>query len=335
MPSHPHDATRRASLRQLTGMCAAAMLGPLAQVARAQSYPGRPIRIIVPNTASSLVDTIIRLVAPDAGAELGGTFVVENRSGAGGGIGADAAAKASPDGYTLLAGDLGNMTLVPALYAGRIAYDPVKDFAPVALLATTAYVLVVSPSLGVKTLDDFVKLARTKPGALNYASGGNGHVQHMLGELFQQHAKVKLYHIPYKGGPSALQAVLAGDAVANIVGPNDSLPHIESGKLVPLAIGGSVSHPLLKDLPNLAKVYPGFDYVPWFGVYAPANTPSEILKSLEKAFTAAAAKPEMRARLAQRGIAAAPGGMAALHELTARDYARNQDLVKRLGIRVE
>ncbi len=324
----PSGAARRAFLPAL-GL---PLLLP--RLALAQAFPAKPIRVVVPNTAGSLIDVLTRIALPGVAQALGGNLFVDNRAGAAQGMGTDAVAKAAPDGYTLLAGDIGGMTINPAIYS-KLPYDPLKDFAPVSLLGKTSYVLVVNPNLGVKTLQQFVALAKSKPKQINYSSGGNGHPQHMLMEIFQQYAGTELFHVPYKGGPAAMQALLAGDVGANIVGLVDAEPHIKSGGIIALAIGGPQSKGVFSDLPNLAAVYPGFDYAPWFAMFAPAGTPPGIIERLDGAIVKALAQPDVKGKLAERGITSQGSTPAELDQLVRADTVRNRELAKRIGLKID
>jgi tripartite-type tricarboxylate transporter receptor subunit TctC len=250
------------------------------QTAQAADYPSRPIHLIVPYAAGGAADSIARILAKRMGKAMGQTIVVENRGGGGSIVGTEFVNKAEPDGYTLLLGQSGPISINPAVYK-NLPYDPVKDFAPVSLTTTYPYVMVVNPSLGVKTLKEFVALARSKPGALNYGTTGVGAANHLVTELFDSKAGIKMTHIPYRGTALAVADLLAGQVQVVFADPISALSHVNSGALIALAVTSKERSPVAPAVPTMSESgYPGFDAVGWHGILAPANTPRAIVARL-------------------------------------------------------
>jgi len=275
-------------------VCAALALW-LTASAFAQPYPAKPVRIISPFPPGQATDIMARLVADNLTQSLGQPFLVENRGGAGGMLGTEVAAKAAPDGYTLVMGTIGPLAISPALYS-KLGYDPVRDFAPISNLGLTPQTLVVSTASDLKTLKDFVERARSKP--LDYASSGNGSASHLAMEMFRSASGVQLNHIPFKGSSDAQTQVLAGrvevmfDAIPGVAA------QIKAGKLRALGIASLERSPFFPDVPTIAEQgYPGFAAVGWIGLAAPARTPEAILDRLNAEVRRAIAKPEVKERL--------------------------------------
>src|SRR5271169_308540 len=240
-------------------------------VARAADYPSRSIHLIVPYAAGGAADSIARVVAKRVGKAIGQTIVVENRGGGGSIVGTEFVNKSEPDGYTLLLGQSGPISINPAVYRS-LPYDPVKDFAPVCLTTSYPYVMVVSPSLGVKTLSEFVALAKRKPGELNYGTTGVGAANHLVAELFDIKAGIRMTHIPYRGTALAVADLLAGHVQVVFADPISALPHINSGALIALAVTSKDRSPVAPTVPTMSESgYPGFDAVGWHGILAPAG----------------------------------------------------------------
>ena len=226
----------------LTGLLLACLATLVATPSFAQDYPNRPVRVIVGNSAGSLADVVSRVVFAKVSELLGQQFLIDTRPGAGGTIAGEAVAKAIPDGYLLLFGSDSVMAIAPHLYT-KLGYDPVKDFAGISMIAKIPYCIVVHPSLGVKSVEEFIRLAKARPGQINYSTGGIGHATHMYMEMFQWKAGIVLAHVPYKGTGPATQAVLTGEVGVSAMGLGPVMPHMQSGKLVGLAIGGPGSGP--------------------------------------------------------------------------------------------
>jgi len=269
--------------------------------AQAQTYPDRPIRLIAPFPAGGLADVLARAVGDEIARTLGQPVIVENRAGAGGNIGAEAVARSAPDGYTLLMTSAGILTANQFLYA-KMAFDPEKDFVPVSNVADMPMLVVVNPNVPAKTLAELVALARAHPGKLNFGSPGIGTTGHLGLALFMHAAKIKLTHIPYKGAAPAITDLLAGQIDGVVDNPPTVLPHIEAGKLRPLAVAAKSRMALLPDLPTTAEAgVPNYEASSWFGVVAPAGTPPAIVARLHKDIAAALRQPSLRERFAKNG----------------------------------
>jgi len=296
---------------QIRLKCLALALGLLAlasavtlpnQTAQAADYPSRPIHLIVPYAAGGAADSIARILAKRMGKAMGQTIVVENRGGGGSIVGTEFVNKAEPDGYTLLLGQSGPISINPAVYK-NLPYDPVKDFAPVSLTTTYPYVMVVNPSLGVKTLKEFVALARSKPGALNYGTTGVGAANHLVTELFDSKAGIKMTHIPYRGTALAVADLLAGQVQVVFADPISALSHVNSGALIALAVTSKERSPVAPAVPTMSESgYPGFDAVGWHGILAPANTPRAIVARLYAEIREALKDPETRTLLESQAM---------------------------------
>ena len=268
--------------------------------ASAQDYPSRPIRLVVPYPPGGGNDTLGRLVAQRLSTALGQQVFVENRAGAGGNLGTELVAHAKPDGYTLTLGFVANMAMTPHL--GKLNYDPVKDFAPISMVAQGYQILVVNPAFPAKTVPELVALAKAKPGTLNYASGGNGSPLHLVAELFKIAAGVDIQHIPYKGSTPAAAAVLAGDTQMVFGGVVSSLPFVKAGKLRALAVTSPKRIDAAPDVPTLVELgYAGVEASSWYGLFAPAGTPPAIIARLNREMVALGKNPEHRAQLDKQG----------------------------------
>ena len=263
-----------------------------AGAARADEYPSHPIRLIVPYAAGGAADSVARIVAKHVGESLGQTIVVENRGGAGAIIGTDLVNKSEPDGYTLLLGQSGPISINPAVYK-KLPYDPLKDFAPVTLTTSFPYIMVVNPKLGVKTVQEFVALAKSKPGELNYGTTGIGGANHLVTELFDSKAGIKMTHIPYRGTALAVADLLAGQVQVVFADPVSALSHINAGTLVALAVSSKDRSPVAPNVPTISESgYPGIDAIGWHGILAPAHTPVAIVEKLNTEIVKALKAPE-------------------------------------------
>ena len=273
----------------------------LATAALAQSYPAKPIRLIVPFAAGGGNDNVARLVGKHLSDSLGQQLVIDNRPGAGGVLGAELAAKAVPDGYTLFLGGVGSHAVNPNLNVS-LPYDPIRDFAPVALLAQAPLVLVVHPSVPADSITAFVALARSRPGQLNYASNGNGSSSHLAAVMFDSMTGVDMVHVPYKGLSPALTDLLSGRVQLMFSSVVAILPHIKAGKLRGLAVTGSRRLASMPNLPTIAESgMPGYEASSWYGVLAPAGTPREIVARLNAELVKALEQPEVRTSLLAEG----------------------------------
>ena len=266
----------------------AALSLSLTAAAQAQDYPNRPVRMIVPYTAGGGVDVVARLVSAELAKRLGQPIVVENKVGAGSNIGSDAAAKAAPDGYTLLMASPAN-AINMSLYR-KMPYDTVRDLAPVALIGSVPSVLTINPALPAKTIQEFVALAKAKPGTLNYGSGGNGTSEHLAAEMFKAMAAINMVHVPYKGGAAAMTDVIGGQIDAMFSNQLGAMPHIKSGTLRVLGVADASRSPALPNTPTFAESgYPEFLVTVWWGVMTPAGTPKVVVERLNKEINAALA----------------------------------------------
>jgi len=267
--------------------------------AAADDYPSRPIRLIIPFPPGGSNDIVGRIVANQLGQKLGQTVFVDNCAGAGGVVGTDVAAKAAPDGYTLLIISIAH-AVDPFIY--KEPYDPIKDFAPVAILATGTNVLSVNPNVPVRSVKELVELAKSKPGFLNYASAGIGSFQNLSGELFKLLAGVDIVHVPYKGGGPSMLAVMAGEAQVMFSSIVQTVPNIQAGRLRALATGGAARSPILPDLPTIAEAgVPSYVASDWWGILAPAGTPAPIVAKLYGAIEDVLRSEDTRKNLDQQG----------------------------------
>jgi tripartite-type tricarboxylate transporter receptor subunit TctC len=276
----------------------------VACAALAQAYPSRPVRVVVPFAPGGPNDIIVRLVTPKLAESLGQAFVVENRAGAGGNIGTDYVAKSAPDGYTLLSVGPGSLIINPLI--GRVGYDTERDFAPITLMARAPNALVAHPSVPARSVAELIALARAKPGAINYASGGTGSTPHLAAALFAAMAGIELTHVPYKGTAPATADLVGGQVQIAFLGIPAVLPYAKSGKLRVLAVTGLRRSPELPGVPTVDESgVPGYDVSPWYGLLAPSATPREVVEriALEAARIVRAA--ETRERLALQGAEAA------------------------------
>jgi len=304
-----------------------------ANPAAAQDYPTRPVRLIIPFPPGGSNDVVGRLIATHLAERLGKQVVVDNRSGAGGVIGTEIVAKSPPDGYTLLIISMAH-AVNPWLY--KLAYDPIKDFAPVGLLARGANVLVVHPSLPVHSVKDLIALAKREPGDLQYASAGIGSFQHLGGELFKLMAGVDILHVPFKGGGPALVDVVGGHTKVMFSSVVQTVPHIRSGKLRALGTGGLVRSPVLPDVPTVAEAgVPGYEAVNWWGMVAPTGTPRAIIDKLNRELEAVQKSPEVQKQLANEGAEPVPMSAADFGAYMVGEMSKWEKVVKQGGIKAE
>ncbi len=291
------------ALRPFFGLlCAAALLALAAHVtpALAQDYPNKPIRLVIPYPPGGGNDTLGRIVAQRLATSLGQQVFVDNKPGAGGNLGTELVAKAKPDGYTLTLGFVANLAMTP--HMGKIGYDPIKDFAPISMVAQGYQILVVNPAFPAKTVPELVAMAKAKPGEINFASGGNGSPLQMSAELFKIAAGIDIMHIPYKGSSPAAAAVLAGDTQMVFGGVVSSLPFVKAGKLRALAVTSPKRIDAAPDVPTMTELgYPGVVASSWYGLFAPAGTPPVIIERLNKEMVALGKNPEHRAQLEKQG----------------------------------
>ena len=292
------DLPRRALLAGSLAWLAC-MGGQLAQAQTA--YPSRPIVMVVPQSAGGTNDIVGRVVGQKLGEVLGGSMVVENRPGAGGNIGTQAVARAPKDGYTLLMTISSSQAINPALYKNP-GFDPVKDFRPVSLIGAVPNVLLVHPSFPAKNVAELLALAKARPGHYQYASAGNGTLNHLLGEMLNSMAGVSLQHVPYKGVAPALNDVLGGQLPMLFASLPSSLPNIKAGKLRALAVSGAARSPVLPDVPTLAETVPGYNGTLWIGLFAPAGVSQDVFARLQDGMTRSLTSKDLRATLEKQGV---------------------------------
>jgi tripartite-type tricarboxylate transporter receptor subunit TctC len=302
--------------------------------AEAQSYPVKPIRIVIPYPPGGGTDIVIRAVSGRLSEKLGQPVVVDNRGGATGTIGSEAVAHAAPDGYTLLAHTNAGITILPHLNKA-LPYDPIRDFAPVTLAASSPYLFVVNPKIAATTVAQLIALAKARPGELNYASSGNGASTHLAGLLFCQMAGVKMVHIPYKGSGPATTELLAGQVQMRFSSIPPVLPHVRSGRLRALAVTSAQRFSLLPDVPTVADTVPGFEVESWYGVFAPARTPPAIIKRLNTEFAAALGSPDVKALLATDGSVVVASSPERFGAIVRAEYARWAPVVKESGAKID
>jgi len=302
--------------------------------ARADTYPSRPVRLIVPFAAGGLNDVVARLVAPYLERALGQPFIIDNRPAASGIVGTDATAKATPDGYTLLM-VASSFTVIPATHQ-KVPYDAQRDLAPIVMVAKNALLFLVNPKVPAKSLAEFVALAKADPGKFNYASPGAATQTHLVVELFSQRAGIKLQHIPYRGGAPAMTAMVAGDTQFTAISTLLSLPQIQSAALRAIASGSLTRDPQLPDLPTVAEQgFPGFEAIQWIGLLTTAGTPTEIIERLNAEVNRALLDPDLIAKFAQQGISPAGGTPADFQRTIAADLKNWTETARAANIRAE
>ena len=299
--------------------------------ATGQTYPARPIRLIVADAPGGAPDQLARLLSQKLSLALGQQVVVDNRPGAGGVLGADLAAKAPPDGYTLLMTTTAIYAILPNLQKNP-PYDPVKDFAPISRIATASNVLVVNNALPAKNVAELVKLAKEKPGALNYASAGIGTPAHLAGEMLNLRADIKVTHVPYKGAAPALQDVIAGNVQYIITSPIAAGAHMNSGRVRALATTGATRNPSLPDLPTVADTVPGYEITQSWGIVAPAGTPPAIVRQLAGEIGKAMNQPDMKEQVLKTGAVPAGDSPAEFEAFMAKERQRLGEVITRSGI---
>jgi tripartite-type tricarboxylate transporter receptor subunit TctC len=306
----------------------------MATPALAQNYPVRPVRVIVPVATGGGTDFLARAVCRELSERMGRQFVVDNRAGAGGAIGGDTVAKATPDGYTLIMGYTASHGINPALQ--KLPYDPVRDFTPISQVASATNMLVVHPSVPVKTVKELIAYAKAKPGQLRYASAGTGTAPHMSGELFDLMAGTKMIHVPYKGAGPALIDVLAGHVELTFTSLPAGLPHVKAGKVRPIAVTSLKRATLMPDLPTISESgLKGFDTDQWYGLLGPAKLPQPIVTKLHTETVAALKDEDLRKQIISQGfeiVGSTPEQFRAFIQSEVKKWA---ELVKKAGIKAE
>lgn len=322
---------RRTLLASLPALACAATL-PLGALAQASAYPSRTVSIVAGTEPGGAPDVIARLLAERLSQRLGRQFIVENKPGAAGTVGARQVAAAAPDGHTLFLGTVSTHGTAPSVYR-EPGYDPLTGFAPVGMVASVPLIVVVNASLGVDALGDFVKRAAGKPGEMNYGTPGIGGPQHLATELFASRAGIRLTHIPYKGGAGAVQAVLSGEVAVFFSGMPPALPHIQSGKLKALAVTTARRSAAAPAVPTIAEAgFADFEADNWHALFAPARTPPEILAQLNDALVQILAAPEVKERLLRIGAEPTGGSPAALREKVGAEIRKWSEVVRKIGL---
>jgi tripartite-type tricarboxylate transporter receptor subunit TctC len=319
--------------RRVLAAAAAAGLAPWA--ARAQgAYPNRPLRIVVPYSAGGASDAPMRVIAQELARQFGQGVVVENKPGQGGMIGSEMVARAAPDGYTLLLAS-NPQTIGASLYE-KLTFDPVEDFAPVSLFGREPSVLVVHPSLPVRTLAEFIAYVKARPGVVNYASSGNGSAQHLFTAMFLNAAGLKMSHVPYRGSAQVVQDVVAGQVPVAMPGLAAMVPYIREQRLRALAMTGSARSPLLPDVPTVAESgFPGFSAYVWSGLVAPKGTPAAVIERLHRELVTALQAPPVKAFMEQAAIEQVTTSPADMQAFMRQEKERSARTVREAGVRVD
>ena len=312
---------------------AALLVAAAPLVAQAQSWPDRPVKIVVPFGPGGFTDVAARILQKELGASLGQAVIIENKPGAGSTIGTAEVANAKPDGYTLAMISTTHV-ISPHLYK-QIPYDPIKGFTPVMKLAEGPYVLVVHPSLAARNVAELIALAKAQPGTIDYASSGNGSAQHLVGALFNSSAGVKLNHVPYKGSNQAMNDVIAGNVKVSFVGVPNALPNLPSGKLRALGVSTAKRYAELPDVPAIAEAgVPGYDATVWLGLLAPAGTPREVVQRINTEIGKVLSTPEARKLMSSAGVDVSIAGSEDFGKLIASELGRWGKVVRETGATV-
>ena len=306
---------------------AMAMASPL----HAQQYPSKPIRIIIPFPAGDSLDTMSRLIAPRLTERLGQNIVVDNRAGAAGQLGLELGARAAPDGYTLVGGQGGNLAVQPHTYK-KLPYDPIKDFAPVALSTTNYLALVVGPTSPFKTVKDLIAQARKNPGKVSFATNGEGGFPHMAVEMLRQQAGFDYLHVPYKGGTQIVTELMGNRVDATILGIGVLAPFIRAGRIRLVAVASATRAEQFPDVPTVAETYPGYESGGWFGYLAPAGTPPKIVALLNQEINRAMIAPDVKEKLKAIGLTAVAESPEWFARTLRSDYEKYGKLIRAIGL---
>jgi tripartite-type tricarboxylate transporter receptor subunit TctC len=311
----------------------AAALPAASRIARAQAYPSRPARIVVPFAAGGATDIIARLIGQWLSERLGQQFVIENRPGAGSNIGTEVVVNAPPDGYTLLL--VGASSAINATLYEKLSFNFLRDIAPVSGIISIPFIMAVNPSFPAKTVSEFIAYARANPGKVNMASGGNGTAGHLSGELFKMMAGINMVHVPYRGEAPALTDMLGGQVQAMFGTMPASIEYVRAGKLRPLAVTSARRSELLPDLPTVGDFVPGYETSAWQGIGAPKNTPAEIINKLNKEINAGLADPKIKARVADMGGTVLTGSPTDFGKLIADETEKWGKVIRSANIKPE
>jgi len=323
-------------MMRTTSSCLAAVLLAIASgAAVAQAYPVKPVRMVVPFPAGGATDIVGRLIAQKLSESWGQQVIVDNRGGAGGTIGSDIAAKSAPDGYTMLVGTSSTHAIAPSLYS-KLPYDPVRDFAPVTLVASATILLAVHPSVPAKNVRDLIALAKRKPNALSFASSGNGGISHLIGEHFKSVGGIQMLHVPYKGDTPALVDLVGGQVHLMFGTAVSFLPYVKAGRLNALAVTNPKRSPIAPDVPTVAESgLPGFEALQWFGIFVPAGASKDIVARLNGEIVKIVRLPDIRERMTSLGadvVGSTPEQFAAFQKTDTAKWAR---VVKESGAKID
>jgi tripartite-type tricarboxylate transporter receptor subunit TctC len=309
--------------------------GPAFSDSGIDAYPDHPVRWIVPFAPSGPTDLMSRAVAEKLSQRLGQPFVVDNRSGAGGNIGAEVVSKSAPNGYTLMIGHVGTHAINAALYP-RVGFDPVRDFTPITLIATLPLALIIHPSLPAKDVRELITYAKAHPGRLNFASAGNGGPTHLAGELLKISALIDIVHVPYKGNAAALLDLVAGRVQIMFSNMLTSMPHVRAGKLRAIGISSPTRSPQAPDLPTIAESgLPGFSAVPWYGALGPAGLPRPIVNKVNSEITRALVQFDMQERFVAQGIDLQSSSPEQFGALIKSEVVKWRKVVRDAGVKVD
>ena len=301
----------------------------------AQDYPTRPVTIVVAQPPGGGTDIIARIIANQLSIQMGQPFVVENKAGAGTVVGTAFAASAAPDGYTLLTGLTANMAVNPSLFT-KLAYDPIRDFTPVGMLATFPFAVVVSNNFPAHSIKELIEMAKAKPGDINFASGGNGTGQHLSTELFELEAGIKMTHVPYRGATPAYADVMSGQTPVFFDNLASALGQIQGGSVRALAVTGKERSPLLPNVPTVAESgLPEYDYEVWFGLWAPKNTPKPVVEKLYAEIQKALDNPDVKKRITEDTGTPMKMPLADIEPFVKSEIAKWADVIKRGGVAVQ
>ena len=308
----------------------------LAGASTAQDFPNKPVRLIVPFTTGGVLDTLARTIAHEIQPALGQPLVVENRTGASGNIGTEAYARATPDGYTIGMGTIATHGINPALYGEQLPYDPVKDFKPLALVATQRNVVLVNPQLPIRNIQELIAYAKTHPGKVSYGSAGNGSSQHMSGQMFMKQAGVRFLHVPYRGSGPALIDLMAGNIQLMFVDMPAAMPHLQAGKVRAIGVTSKDRSSALPDVPTVAEQgLPGFEVIAWFGVFAPAGTPQPVADRLSAEILKVMQKPAVQEKMRSLGADPVAVGPKQFDAFMRKEIASWGELVRELGVKLD
>lgn len=311
------------------------MAATVAMNAAAQgAYPARPVTVIVPQAAGGANDAIARIVSQKLTEVMGQSFIVDNRPGAGGNVGTAQVAKSKPDGYTLMLTTNSAQVINPFIYKST-GFDPIKDFEPVGLVASAGYVLVANSAFPANSVTDLIAMAKAKPGQINYASAGNGTLNHLIGEMFKHSAGIDLVHVPYKGSGAAATDLAGGQIPVSIQSVPSSLPFLQSGKIKVLAVVNEKRLASMPNVPTIGETLPGFGSTPWYGLLAPAGTPKDVIAKLQAGLAKALAGKDVADKLGAQGCEVLTSSPAQFAALIRDDLPRWSKIVKESGARVD